>query len=624
MMPSLINQFSHKYRLNLKQRLAIFTILTTLSSVFISGYSAVTLSRSIIEKKTEGLVKNQIVQVSHNIDEVIVKQVINISNMLRYDAGIQEILKKKYPKSPEGEKEKLIDELMLSGDLLQKYLSVYEDIKIAVIMGKNDVLYNIYYPPTENVEGLTDRIRDITESTKMLNSTVQWHSLENNPYTDTALKNIRKQKTITASRSIFTVTTQEYIGTVLFVIEEQSIYNKYSKMQLGEKGEVFLLENNGKLISSSNQDRLLQGIQNSSLLDNILQKGNSVFMFKEDNEDLLVLTFTSGINGWITAGIVPLGDVYGEPEKIYRIIFLISFVTILFAIFVITIIVDRVVHPIRCVVKSMEEVEKGNLDVSVDIRGEYEVSNLGKYFNSMIKRIKQLIQEEYELGKKKKQSELDALMYQINPHFLYNALDSIVWMAQSIGAADIVKMTSSLGRLLRIGINRGRAIVPVREELDHVKAYLEVQEIRYRDKFEYIFNVMDEEFLEYMTLKLILQPIVENSLQYNIGTTDGKLAIEVNVAVEDQMLVLRIRDNGIGIESEKLDKMHQNMYSTNSQETEPDNEVLQYKGIGLRNIHERIRLYFGEGYGLTVTSEYGNGTTVIIKLPVMHKKEQEK
>lgn len=614
---SIRNKLHYLNRLNLKQRLILLIVITTLSSVFITGYSTLILSKNIIKNKIEVMARNTVGQVSENIDEVIISQVNNISNMLRYDTSMYDILKKKYAKSSTGEKEKLIDELILSENILQKYLSVYQDIKIAVILGQNDELYNIYFQPSKEIENIYRKTQQIAEDAKGLNSTVQWQPLQNNYFTDVIQNNIRKQRIVTANRRIFTVTTQEYLGTVVFAVDENSIFNKYSKIKLGSSGKIFIIDSKANLISSSNEIMLSKGMDDKRLIENVLKKRNDVFTYKKGDAHLLVVTYTSKINDWITVGVVPINEVYSETGKIYNIVFLVSLITILLAISVVTIVTDRVVKPIRQVVRSMEEVEKGNLDVRVDIKGEYEVSNLARYFNSMIIKIKQLMQEQYDLGKKKKQSELDALMSQINPHFLYNALDSIVWMAQTIGAADIVRMTSSLGRLLRIGINRGKVLVPISEELDHVKSYLDVQKIRYKDKFDYIFNVLDEKTLNYKTIKLILQPVVENSLHYNIGIAVNKLTIEVSAAEKEGKLIFIISDDGIGIDKENLERINRKLYSNAPEEEAYDEKPDKYKGIGLKNIHERIKLYFGEEYGITVSSIYRSGTTVKIELPVI-------
>lgn len=614
---SIRNKLHYLNRLNLKQRLILLIVITTLSSVFITGYSTLILSKNIIKNKIEVMARNTVGQVSENIDEVIISQVNNISNMLRYDTSMYDILKKKYAKSSTGEKEKLIDELILSENILQKYLSVYQDIKIAVILGQNDELYNIYFQPSKEIENIYRKTQQIAEDAKGLNSTVQWQPLQNNYFTDVIQNNIRKQRIVTANRRIFTVTTQEYLGTVVFAVDENSIFNKYSKIKLGSSGKIFIIDSKANLISSSNEIMLSKGMDDKRLIENVLKKRNDVFTYKKGDAHSLVVTYTSKINDWITVGVVPINEVYSETGKIYNIVFLVSLITILLAISVVTIVTDRVVKPIRQVVRSMEEVEKGNLDIRVDIKGEYEVSNLARYFNSMIIKIKQLMQEQYDLGKKKKQSELDALMSQINPHFLYNALDSIVWMAQTIGAADIVRMTSSLGRLLRIGINRGKVLVPISEELDHVKSYLDVQKIRYKDKFDYIFNVLDEKTLNYKTIKLILQPVVENSLHYNIGIAVNKLTIEVSAAEKEGKLIFIISDDGIGIDKENLERINRKLYSNAPEEEAYDEKPDKYKGIGLKNIHERIKLYFGEEYGITVSSIYRSGTTVMIELPVI-------
>ena len=206
----------------------------------------------------------------------------------------------------------------------------------------------------------------------------------------------------------------------------------------------------------------------------------------------------------------------------------------------------------------------------------------------------------------KRKSEFDALQSQINPHFLYNTLDSIVWMVENERYQEAIVMVTSLAGFFRVGLSKGKNIITLKDELNHAGSYITIQHMRFRDKFTFHINV-EEEILSMATIKLIVQPLLENAVYHGMEFMDGDGEIEVNAYAKENSLYIDVTDNGMGIPEEEIDGLLKRDSKHRGKGS----------GIGLKNVHERIQLYFGENYGLTILSEADVGTTVRIHLPLV-------
>ena len=204
----------------------------------------------------------------------------------------------------------------------------------------------------------------------------------------------------------------------------------------------------------------------------------------------------------------------------------------------------------------------------------------------------------------KRKSELDALQSQINPHFLYNTLDIIVWMIENEQSQDAVRVVTSLARLFRISLSKGRNIIPIRDELEHVRNYLTIQQMRFKNKFEFSVEA-DEEVCALSTIKLVVQPLAENALYHGIEFMDEDGHIDIRAWREGEDVYISVGDNGLGMTEETVEALLKG-------EIVPGTKG---SGIGFSNVNERIELYFGKGYGLRIESEPDEGTTVIIHIP---------
>ena len=265
-----------------------------------------------------------------------------------------------------------------------------------------------------------------------------------------------------------------------------------------------------------------------------------------------------------------------------------------------------ITRPITHLSSVTEKVSRGDLSVRANTDVGAEVGVLSKSLNDMIDRINKLLDQVKEEQISLRETELELLQSQINPHFLYNTLDTIVWLAESGDQQQVVKMVGSLSDFFRTTLNSGRDIVTIKDELRHVGSYLEIQQVRYQDILDYDISV-DESLYKYTIPKITLQPLVENALYHGIKNKRGKGHISVTGEMGASYFNIYVEDNGIGIPEDRLEQIQNKINNTSDE----DDEV-----FGLHNVNERIRLKFGNRYGIHVESEYGKGTRVGVMLPL--------
>ena len=273
-----------------------------------------------------------------------------------------------------------------------------------------------------------------------------------------------------------------------------------------------------------------------------------------------------------------------------------------------------ITRPIRKLSEVTDQVAKGDLTVRSDVRTGAEVSVLSDSLNTMIDKIDELLEQVKKEQVRLRKAEFELLQSQINPHFLYNTLDAIVWLAEAGEQKKVVSMVGSLSDFFRTSLNQGKDIITIKEELQHSRSYLEIQQMRYQDILNYEIDV-PEELHRYLIPKITIQPLVENALYHGIKNKRGPGRIVISGRKEEDFLILQIEDNGIGMRKERLDQVKEGM----NQKIPTEKDI-----YGLYNVNERIRLNFGEKYGLSIESTYGEGTVVSIILPyVDHKSEPE-
>lgn len=393
-------------------------------------------------------------------------------------------------------------------------------------------------------------------------------------------------------------------GVLLMEIDFNLIQQLLKKTHMGKSGYLYMVDTEDKLIYHPNAAEVLEG----SFLESInnLKNHSNTSYFELFNKKTRLITVKSTVyTEWKIVGVSFLEDILSSMKDYVAFLLLAFTFTVVIAVMISIYISTKISDPISKLVTSMKEVEAGNFNITLEIKGEKEVEEMSETFNSMTQKIRNLKDEIVVEQDAKRKSELNALQAQINPHFLYNTLDSIVWMAENDRVKEVITMVTALARLFRISISGGRNMITVREEVEHAKNYLTIQKIRYKNKFEYHFDI-SEEVLDLKSLKLILQPIIENAIYHGIETMQDKGDIYVRAYAKEGLLYYEVTDNGNGMSPETLRQIF-----------EVRKKTRESSGVGFKNVNDRIKLCFGDAYGLRVTSEQEEGTTVTIVSPII-------
>ena len=407
-------------------------------------------------------------------------------------------------------------------------------------------------------------------------------------------------------------------GVLLVDMNYNAIEQLFKKVNNGQEGYIYLTDSNGEIIYHPRQQLIYSNlVKENNLVVAAYEDGDYTEVF--ETEKRLVTVKTAGYTGWKIVSVTPMSAVSMNMRSMKSFMILILVFTIFLMVFANIFISAQIADPIKRLDESVKGLENGILDGDVYIGGSHEIRHLGRTISSVVKQMRKLMDKIVVEQEQKRKSELDALQSQINPHFLYNTLDSIVWMVECEHYEEAILMVTSLSSLFRISLSKGKNIISVRDEIEHAENYLQIQKMRYKNRFSTKINI-NEEVLSLASIKLIIQPLLENAIYYGMEYMDGDGEITVNCVCVENDLYIEVIDNGLGIPEEEIPLLltdHARLHKKGS-------------GVGLRNVHDRIQLYFGNDYGLEITSELDIGTTIRIHLPKVEfstlqcKKEVEK
>jgi len=414
---------------------------------------------------------------------------------------------------------------------------------------------------------------------------------------------------VSLSRLIGSEGGQEPLGILIVDLKFNRIKELCESLVVGDNGYTFILDDQDKYVFHPAQQLVYSGIRNEPL-DRLsaVSDGVPAPAFQDGGRHYLVSVSTP--TAWRVVSVSHDSDLvtgWGYVQVTYAVIGLVVFVVLGLITSFISQGITRPVHQLQEVMRS---VETGEFKEAGELKATDEIRELAREYDLMVSRIRDLMSANVREQEQKRKSDLRALQAQINPHFLYNTLDSIVWMAEMGKSPEVVKMTAALSRLFRTSISRGRDLIRLRDELDHVRNYLTIQKMRYEDKFHYSIDV-DDSLLDLTVLKIILQPLVENAIYHGVRGASYTGMIEIGGGIEDDLLRLWVRDNGVGMDGAELEALLRHLSGPGDESTDSDPQ-----GLGVRNVHERIRLYFGPEYGLEILSEPENGTTINCRLPL--------
>ncbi|WP_422658882.1 cache domain-containing sensor histidine kinase [Paenibacillus sp. EC2-1] len=385
------------------------------------------------------------------------------------------------------------------------------------------------------------------------------------------------------------------IGVLLIDVQYKVIEDYLANLDLGHTGFSFILNAKGEVVYHEDP-AYFQNETKQQALQTIARNPAAY----DAHERTLTHTYSMKNADWIYVGVSSQDELAAIKDKLFHIFILVGLGFLVIATASVVIFTGRITTPFRKLEMAMQEIEQGLVEIPVDHRGCYEAQSLSRHFNSMILKIKKLMQEITDKEKDLRRSEISTLHSQINPHFLYNTLDTIVWMAEFNDSEKVIEITKALAQFFRLSLSGGNELTTVENELDHVRQYLFIQKERYGEQLTYTIDY-DPSLLQMKMPKILLQPIVENALYHGIRGLERQGVIEIRAEAREQDIVFTIQDNGEGFDVNNLQQ------NTSSRTT-------KLGGVGIKNVDERIKLYYGSAYGVTIQSDSSYGTMVQIIL----------
>ncbi|MCQ6563826.1 cache domain-containing sensor histidine kinase [Paenibacillus mendelii] len=398
-------------------------------------------------------------------------------------------------------------------------------------------------------------------------------------------------------RKINNTTGRSDLGGIVIDVSVMDIYRLLNELKLQD---MIILNADNQIVYSSAIDKIGQQWADGEKI-----KGSTSTWMDIDGQRMLVSSTYSDATGWRFVSLDPLSSIQSNSNKYRNLTIGIGLLALIIALIISTFVSRRITKPIRTLQQKMKKVQNGDFNIQLDVQSTDEVGQLTQSFNRMTEEIHTLVNHVYKSDIIQKEAQLKALHSQINPHFLYNTLDSINAIAVIEEVPVLAQMTKMLSDMFRYSISTGEQIVPLQEELKQVVRYVEIQQIRYDDKFKLVVNIPDH-LLSYPIPKLTLQPIVENAIYHGLEMLPGEGQIQITGYESSSHMILEVSDNGPGIPAPTLLSIQNNL-----QGKAPDTEH-----IGLANVQERIQLHFGPDCGITLQSKLGEGTTVTYKLPL--------
>ncbi|MGO4347735.1 sensor histidine kinase [Paenibacillus sp. MCAF9] len=577
---------------SIRFKLLFYFVIITLFSIAALSILGSTLYKNAIEEETNAHTVQMMDQVKNHI-EVYIKEMDNIIYYLSQDASVIEFMRRS---NNESGQLKLLDSKVRK--LERVYIEKHVEIAGAMIVSRNNQFAS---------SGLEPITRDImTEEQWYKKAVLQPEHIH--LFSHPIGRNIRAEQNLSADqvlsfvRAVKDPLTGQVLGVILIDMKLDIIQAIVESVSLGKSGFIFIMDENGGVVYSP-VNPIVYRISGDWMEG---RSGKVIHQVNELEYQMIYNTFPEF--DWRIVGVFPLKESLQVVADIQFYTVIIALVTLLLAFMASWYFTNAIVRPVGKLRSLMKKVEEGELHLRFPSKTKDEIGQLGNSFNHMVQEIDNLIHLVYLEQREKREAELKILQAQIKPHFLYNTLDTIQWMAQDRDADDIVDIVVALTHLFRISLSKGREVIPLSDEIQHVESYLIIQMARYEDKLSFEIDI-PQELQTLSVLKIILQPLVENAIYHGIKEKLAKGTIRIHGSAEDNKLVLVVEDDGVGFEAERLIQMNESFHAIRQSGED--------RGYGLYNVNERIKLSYGSGYGLTIESERGQGSKIVVKLPLM-------
>jgi two-component system sensor histidine kinase YesM len=580
-------------RLLIRDKIIAVYIPLIIVPLFVLGYLTNDLFTHSLIDKTKQNVQDESTLILTRIDSMIRNSESSANIMM---ANFNHIYTNKpVLKSPYQENQ-LRNQIMtqFSIDLLN-----FPDVDSAVFIDSEHHLYTSYFPSKIN-DGLVFKNGFLESIHKLPGYGVNnWFPMQVRDF----LVTDPNVPVLSIGKEIIDLKYGRWFGTLIVNVKESAISAIFTDMGSKTNNNFLIIDRSGRVISSSDKSELLQPIKDEGLRKLILSRDSLSQIVDTQTGKKLITSSSYEKLGWKLVNIVPVEMITGDIQKNSRMTIVIGAICLIFALLGAGTLSRVIVNPLQKLAKAMRRAKEGDLDVSAQIYTADEIGLLASVFNSMIVRIKDLLQRAELDQKMKKEYELALIHAQIKPHFLYNTLD-LVYMLNDLGRNEEARdTTKALADFYRIALSKGSEMITIGEEIKNARDYMSIQRVRYPDVFDFDIEV-PQELMRYKIPKLSIQPLVENAIYHGLKMKGSLGHIWISGCREGQVVVLTVRDDGIGMPASKL----KDIFNRNPQDGIP-------VSFGIFSVHERIRLYFGEEYGVAISSREREGAEVKIRVP---------
>lgn len=600
MLQNIVKQFNN---IKIRNKLTLYFTVLIVVPLLIMGHISIDKATGIVKEKINFDLSSSVSQISYNLDSTLSN--IRLSAESIYgDKSIQSLLENKFTRQQ-------------YNDFIKAKIA-NENESAFVFSNKGQVYgYNIEYVNLDIEYKDTDEYKLCRQN----NDKLTWISTNKLSIKSSAFPESNKNK-FGIAMIMKDYNTMSEIGMILLTFSEDNLHNVYNRIKMTSTSYGFILNNKGDIISHDNKNLIGD---RSNLDTNILKAINNTrngnIMSIVDGRESLVIYDTLDTTDWKLVYILPRNELMKDVNQIRITLYVFIIVGVIISAILAFFVSKSISKPIDTIIAVIKHFGAGNLSAKIYGYNDRkdEIGVLAAEFNKMHSQINTLVKTNYHATIKKKEAEIEALQAQINPHFLYNTLDCINFIAHNHKVFQICDIVQALGDLMRVSIRKDNNFILVREEINYILNYVTIQKMRYKNKLDFTLNI-NEEIYDYFIPKLILQPILENAIVHGIGEKIGAGIVVLNGRIEKDSLVFEMIDDGIGFDDEAL----KNMLKQNLSEYERIGEEMKYSnstntsgrgnGIGILNVDMRLKLLYGPEKGVMITSEKGKGTKVVIKI----------
>lgn len=577
---------------------ASYLVLTIMPLLFISVF-VFNVSISTIKNEVSGYVANTLEQVNNNIDTTYL-QLTNKLMSIGTNETIQAVLKKTAER-PFAER---IDDDEVVSTIIAKEVSGTTDIESLWIFSYNGEIYRLWGTNNSLAPQYLFTSTSWFKTMKKLNKRTLM--IPTHEQMDLITEG-EKKKVVTYINEITDLDTNKSIGFIMLEMNVASVSKNLKDVNRDTLSELVIIDDNKTVIYHTKSEYISSQFR-TNYVSRIMEERTGNFIESADEQQKLVAFDTSSKTGWTVISIVPT-DVLFSKIYSFEIVLIYTFLLcMLFAVIIALLMSKTLTEPISRLQSTMKQAEMGDFSVAMEITSNDEIGQLGRSFNNMLEKVNRLIRRVYQTEIARKEAQLNALQAQINPHFLYNTLQIMDIMAEDKEAYEISKACQALSKIFRYSIQRGGETVTLREELQHVKNYILIQNLRLGDKLEVVYDVA-ETSLNLEIIKLIIQPLVENSIVHGIESSDKKCVIKISARLQEDTMIITVEDTGRGMDEEELFDIKESLSD------EHEDTSKKQGGIALINVNSRIKLYYSDRYGLSIQSKKNIGTKITLILP---------